>query len=196
MKKTFTILLVVFASIQLFAQMQFNPQIGLSVMSFSNPPDGYKYHGKAGMSLGADLRFGGKFQLQPGVHYISSKTGMETNAGETTTSDVTYKSIKLKALLAYNLIDADQFKFRVNAGPSYDFLLAAKNKDSDTDIKDNFNNGTFFLQGGVGVDFLFLTADVGYAQGLSKAFNKDYVTTDAKSKGFYFTVGVVFGKGK
>jgi hypothetical protein len=195
MKKLLTLSVIIFATVQLFAQVSFNPQVGLTFMKFTDAPAGVTYDGKVGMSLGADLRFGGRFQFQPGVHYVNSVTAYQAEGEDATSGDVVYKSLKLKALVAYNIINASQFKFRANFGPSYDFLLGAKDKKSGDNIKSDFKNGTFFLQGGLGVDFLFLTADLGYARGLSKTF--DYVDApDSKTAGIYFTVGVIIGKGK
>lgn len=195
MKKLLLFSLVVFATIQLFAQVQFNPQIGITTLSVRNPPSGVTYDGKVGMSLGADLRFGERFQIQPGVHYVSSVTAYQTSGSEAVAGEVLYRSLKIKALAAYNLIDGGQFKLRINAGPAYDFLMSAKDKTGDTDVKGDYKNGTFFLQGGLGVDVFFLTADLGYAQGLSQTFAGEGAP-DSKMAGMYFTVGVVFGQGK
>ena len=195
MKKLITSVLIVFTTVQLFAQVQFNPQIGITTLSLKNPPTGVTFDGKAGMSLGADLRFGERFQIQPGVHYISSVTAFESSGTEVETGEYVYKSLKIKALAAYNLIDKGQLKLRINAGPAYDFLMSAKEKESKTDVKEDYKNGTFFLQGGVGIDFLFLTADLGYAHGLSQTFAGEGAP-DSKMAGMYFTVGVIFGNGK
>jgi len=195
MKKLLTLVLFAFASVQLIAQVQFNPQIGLSFMHFTNPPSGVTYDGKVGMSFGADLRFGEKFQIQPGLHYVNAVTSVKSDDGDVITGDVVHKYLKMKALAAYNIIDGSEFKFRANFGPSYDFLLSAKEKDDNTDLKDDFKSGTFFLQGGLGIDFLFLTADVGYAHGLTQTFAGEGAP-DSKTAGMYFTVGVIFGKGK
>ena len=195
MKKLFTSVLIIFTTVQLFAQVQFNPQIGITTLSLKNPPSGVTFDGKVGMSLGADLRFGERFQIQPGVHYISSVTAFESSGAEVETGEYVYKSLKIKALAAYNLIDKGQLKLRINAGPAYDFLMSAKEKESKTDVKEDYKNGTFFLQGGVGIDFLFLTADLGYAHGLSQTFAGEGAP-DSKMAGMYFTVGVIFGNGK
>ena len=195
MKKLITLSLAIFAAVQLIAQVQFNPQIGITTLSLKNPPSGVTFDGKIGMNLGADLRFGEKFQIQPGVHYINSITAFQSTDAEVETGEVVYKSLKIKALAAFNLIDAGQLKLRINAGPSYDFLLSAKEKESKINVKEDYKNGTFFLQGGVGVDFLFLTADLGYAHGLSQTFAGEGAP-DSKMAGMYFTVGVIFGKGK
>jgi hypothetical protein len=195
MKKLITLAVIVFTAVQLFAQIQFNPQIGFTTLSVKHPPAGVTYDGKVGMSLGADLRFGERFQIQPGVHYVSSVTAFQATGATTETGDVVFNSLKLKALAAFNLIDAGQLKLRINAGPAYDFLLSAKNKSSKESVKSDMKNGTFFIQGGVGLDFLFLTADLGYAQGLSQTFANE-TAPDAKMAGMYFTVGVIFGNGK
>lgn len=195
MKKLITLSLAIFAAVQLIAQVQFNPQIGITTLSLKNPPSGVTFDGKIGMNLGADLRFGEKFQIQPGVHYINSITAFQSTDAEVETGEVVYKSLKIKALAAFNLIDAGQLKLRINAGPSYDFLLSAKEKESKINVKEDYKNGTFFLQGGVGVDFLFLTADLGYAHGLSQTFAGEGAP-DSKMAGMYFTVGIIFGKGK
>jgi hypothetical protein len=47
----------------------------------------------------------------------------------------------------------------------------------------------------LGVDFLFLTADVGYASGLTETFAGEGAP-DSNTAGMCFTVGVIFGKGK
>lgn len=195
MRNLISLGLLILSSVQLFAQVQFNPQIGMNFMTFTNPPAGTNYSGKVGGMIGADFRFGERFQIQPGVHYIGSATAYETNDGIVVSDQVVHKYIKLKGLAAFNIVDAEEFKFRVNFGPAYDFLLSAKTKDADNDIKDDFKNGTFYLQGGLGVDFLFLTADVGYAQGLSQTFAGEGAP-DSKTAGLYFTVGIIFGKGK
>jgi hypothetical protein len=195
MRKLFTVALAVFASMQLFAQVQVNPQIGATFMTIKNPPAGVTYDGKVGVSLGSDFRFGERFQFQPGIHYVSSVTAYQTEGSEAVSGDVLFRNIKLKALVAYNFIDAGQFKIRANFGPSYDFLLSAKERDLDTDLKDDFKNGTFYLQGGLGVDFLFLTADVGYASGLTQTFAGEDAP-DSNTAGLYFTVGVIIGTGK
>jgi hypothetical protein len=195
MKKLFAAALTVFVSMQLFAQVQFNPQIGATFMTIKNPPAGISYDGKVGLSLGTDFRFGERFQFQPGLHYVSSVTAYQIEGSEAVSGDVIFKNIKLKALVAYNFIDAGQFKFRANFGPSYDFLLSAEEKDLNTYLKEDFKNGTFYLQGGLGIDFLFLTADVGYASGLTQTFAGENAP-DSNTAGLYFTVGVIIGTGK
>lgn len=191
MKKIVLFLGLGFYAIAGFAQLQVNPQVGMNFMSFSNAPEGTEFKADIGYSIGADLRFGERFQFQPGAHWFHSTTTAEAVGGDVT-SDVVHQYIKIKAMGAFNLIDGGGFKLRVNVGPTYDILV---NVDNEFLEKDDFSSGVFNIQGGVGVDFLFLTAELGYAQGLNNTFDFDDAP-DSKTSGLYFTVGIILGDGK
>jgi len=195
MKKIFLSLAALALTTAAFSQLQVNPQIGMNFMTLSDPPEGTNFSTSVGYSVGVDLRFGERFQFQPGVHWFQTATAVETSTQEIEVSeDLIKQFIKLKAMVAYNLIDNGAFKLRINAGPAYDFLVNVDEKDEFFD-QDDFKNGIFYAQGGVGVDILFLSAEVGYAQGLTQSFDFED-SPDSRMSGFYFTVGVVFGDGK
>ncbi len=189
MKKIILVFGAVFLALFASAQFKINPQVGMTFSSISNPPTGYDFQAKAGFMAGADFRIGNRFQFQPGAFYVSSATAAESNDGEIVAEDITHSYVKIKALLGFDIVESDIFKLRINAGPTYDLLLAAKMGDED--VKQDWKDGTFFLQGGVGLDILFLTAELGYAQGMTQTFVEEYAK-DSKTSGFYFTVGVVF----
>jgi len=172
------------------AQVAINPQVGMNFMTFSDPPEGTEFSANVGFSLGADARIGDRFQIQPGVHWFQSSTASQLEGGEIESTDIVHQYLKLKGMIAYNLIDGDALKLRINAGPAYDFLINVD--DGETVDKDDFNSGVFYIQGGVGVDFLFLTGEIGYMQGLTETFAFENAP-DSKTQGFYFTLGVVFG---
>ena len=189
--KTKTIFLVLSFYLGLTAAAQFhiNPQIGARFTSFSNPPTGVSFRAKAGFMAGLDLHIGDKVQFQPGAFYVAAATASETTTGAVVAEDINHNYLKLKALVGFNLVDADVFRLRLNAGPSYDILLNAK--QGDVDSKDHWNSGTFYLQEGVGTNILFRTAELGHICGLTKAF-EGTIADDAKTFGFYVSVGVVF----
>jgi hypothetical protein len=193
MKKMLLIAIGSFICAQMMGQFAVNPQVGLIVTSFSNPPEGVEWSGNAGWNLGSDFRFGDVFQFQPGVFWISSSTGTKVEGLEAEINDdLKHQYLKLKALGAWNIINEDAFKLRLSFGPAYDFLLSAKSKDADQDLKDDFENGTFYLQGGLGVDIAFITAELGYMQGLTQTFVGE-AAPDARTRGLYLNVGMVFG---
>lgn len=191
MKNFLLIICSIVLSTGAFAQVAINPQVGMNFMTFSDPPEGVTHSANVGFSIGADARLGERFQIQPGVHWFQSSTATEVEGGDIET-DVVHQYLKLKAMAAYNLIDGDALKLRINAGPAYDFLINVD--DGDFVEKDDFNSGVFYIQGGVGVDFLFLSAEVGYMQGLTDTFAYENAP-DSRTQGFYFTVGVVLGGG-
>lgn len=189
-------MVVLMISVQARAQIQINPQLGFNFMGYTNPPEGADYKAEAGFMLGCDLRFGERFQLQPGLFYMSTKSVTELeNSGGTVEGDIEHGWIRLKGFGAYNLIDGESFKLRINGGPSYDFLLSAKNQDGD-DVKDDLNKGNFSMNLGLGADIWIITADLGYSFGFSDVFSDENVSPDSKYQGLYFTVGVIFGDGK
>lgn len=183
MKKIFSLVVIALIATQAFGQIKLNPQLGMSFMSISDLPTGTTFNGNLGASLGVDLRIGDRFQLIPGLHYLSTVSAFQDALG-TTTGDVKTKYLKIKALASYSIINASAFKIRLNAGPSYDFLISNK-----TSPFGNINSGDFFLQGGIGVDVLFITADLGYAQALTDKFA---LQTGSKSKGLYASIGIIF----
>lgn len=183
MKKIFSLVVIALFATQAFGQIKLNPQLGVSFMSISDLPSGVTFNGNAGASIGADLRIGDRFQIIPGLHYLSTVSAFQ-NALSTTTGDISTDYLKIKALASYSIVNAGAFKLRINAGPSYDFLVSKKSS-----VFGNINSGDFFLQGGIGIDVLFITADLGYAQGLTDKFA---LHSGSKSSGLYASVGIIF----
>ena len=106
------------------------------------------------------------------------------------------QSIYLKAMVGFYLLNRDGFRIRINAGPSYDIMMSAESKDDKLAIKeDDFNNGTFNLEFGGGLDIAFISFDIGYLYGLSNAYDGDAVEIDSRYMGFYFNAGVIFKLG-
>ncbi|HEX5003339.1 MAG TPA: hypothetical protein VFW78_12660 [Bacteroidia bacterium] len=68
MKKIVIICFVfVAAALQSKAQIQINPQLGLTIMNFTDPPEGVDFEANVGFMVGGDVRIGEKFQFQPGA---------------------------------------------------------------------------------------------------------------------------------
>lgn len=194
-----------------FSQLQFNPQFGFSFLNLSDDrqiPKGTNYVVEAdftadvGFMAGFDARIGNRFNFQPGIFFARNVT-VTKYKGDTLLipqeyeSEIVRTSLKLKALASYNIVHKDGFKLRLSAGPTYDFIMSVDNSTEEIDFDESdFKGGSFNLDGGVGVDIWFLTAEMGYSYGLTEAFEKNtQIRFDSKYNTFYFTVGVVFGKG-
>lgn len=180
------------------AQLGINPQVGINFTRLSEEPrSGFDVEGRGGIYAGVDLRLGGKFYLQPGLFVVASKTVYKYNDSLfVNASEVTRYGAKLKGLLGYKIIDSN-FKLRLMAGPTYNFLLSLNEEQNPYFDEDDFNKGTFNLDFGVGVDILFLTAEVGYSYGFSEVFERDIseiFDDPPKYQSWIVTVGIIFGE--
>lgn len=190
-------LLSLFAS-PAFAQLQLNPQIGVTFTDLSVAPKDIlgvelNTEGKAGILVGADLRIGGKLYIQPGLFVIGTKTVYRYDNGVIVDqSEITRYGAKLKGLVGYKLID-NSFTLRVMGGPSYDFQLSLNAEDNPYFDKDQFKSGIFNLDAGVGVDILFLTAEIGYSWAFTDTFDENFFENKPRYRTIYATVGIVIG---
>jgi hypothetical protein len=139
-----------FGSLVLSAQVQINPQIGLTLGDVSGTqPNGVTSTASAGWLLGVDARIGGSLYIQPGLFFTRTATvyTFETvntdpnNPGTTVNAEIedglVRTNFKLRAMLGYKLINDEGFKLRLSAGPSYDVLMSVDNTE------DNIGEGRF-----------------------------------------------------
>ncbi len=179
----------------LFAQVAIHPQVGIANTTLTPEQEGVQYKAKVGVLAGADLRIGQRVYFQPGAFFVSAKTAV--SAGDTlmTEDQLTWNSMKLKALMGYNLLDGDDFRLRINAGATYNWLLSATGKDENIKVvMDDINTGTWSADAGLGIDVTLFTLDGGVSYGLSKVYKeKDGFSNDARYFTYYATVGVVLG---
>jgi hypothetical protein len=181
-----------------FSQLQVNPQIGVTFTDLNVEPRSelgieIETEGKAGLLIGADVRLGGKLYVQPGLFVIGTKTVYSYDNGVIVDSrEITRYGAKLKGFVGYKLID-NNFRLRVMGGPSYDFQLSLDNDGSPTFDEDQFRSGIFNLDAAVGVDVLFLTAELGYSWAFTETFDEDFFENKPRYRTFYATVGFVIG---
>lgn len=178
-----------------YAQLQFNPQIGVNFTDVDVDLDDIlgvdpKTQGKAGVLIGADLRIGNKLYVQPGLFVIGSKIEYSFEDDD---YEISRYGAKLKGLLGYKF-GGDGFAFRVMGGPTYDFQLGINSEDNPYFDEDDFKKGIFNLDAAVGVDVLFLTAELGYSWAFTETFDRDFFDNKPRYETIYFTVGIVLGK--
>lgn len=194
-----------------FGQLQFNPQIGISFLNLSDDRQTLKgttttidadFTADVGFVAGFDARIGNRFNFQPGLFFARNATitkykGDTLSIGDEFENTMVRTSLKIKTLASYNIVHKDGFKLRLSAGPTYDFIMSIDNSEEEIDFDErDFKGGSFNFDAGLGVDIWFLTAEMGYSYGLTEAFdNNSEIQFDSKYNTFYFTVGVVFGKG-
>lgn len=140
--------------------------------------------------------FSDLFAVQPELFYTMKGYKYDyTDPITLQTETYTFKAdyIEIPVLAKISLSGASNFKPNFYAGPSFAFLLSAKN--GDTDVKDNMKSTDFGLIGGVGADYLLgtgkITFDVRYNVGLTSTDDSgnDF---DVKNSAITFLVGYGF----
>ncbi len=200
MKKTLIALTVLSTMTTAQAQVQVNPQAGLTFQSLTNEPDGVNYKAEVGWQLGADARFGDRFFVQPGAFLGRSVTAVTVSSAApdgasgsvSVEDDLVRTNLKLRAQLGYRVIDTYQFDMRVMLGPSYDVLMSVDDRDGNlTWNKGDFNSGSFNIDAGIGFDMGLFTLSPTASFGLSNVFKDDPALSQINSK--YMSYGLTLG---
>ena len=193
MKKHLLLLALTIPSIGANAQFQVNPQVGVVYQSLTRQP-GIEYKANIGWQLGTDLRFGDRLFFQPGAHFGRSSTAIKAMDNDTLQyeDDLVRTSLKLNALVGYRLIDSYQFDLRLMAGPTYNVLLSADDRNDRIGYnRGDFRNGSLNLDAALGFDMGLVTVQPGVSFGLSKVFSDNPVVSDIGS--LYLTYGLTIG---
>jgi hypothetical protein len=199
MKKTI-IMLTVVSALGANAQVQINPQAGVTFQHLTDAPDGVTYKAAVGWQLGADARFGDRFFLQPGAFLGRSITAVTTTvptengaAGSVEVEDdLVRTNLKLRAQLGYRIIDSYQFDLRFMLGPSYDVLMSIDDREGNlTWNEGDFNDGSFNLDAGIGFDMGLVSLSPTASFGLSRVLKDDPALSEISSK--YITYGLTLG---
>lgn len=198
MKKLTVLLLAILVSGGLYAQMpNFGIKAGATASSI-NTTDlaaNTSSDNLLGYQLGAFIRINsGKLYLQPEVVYNHRSTQLAGFEGGNINFDI--GTIDVPILLGFKLVDAKLFNLRAFIGPEASF---ATSKDytyesgfkSDIALAD-FNDLTWYMQAGVGVDLLMFTFDVRYEKGLSDFVSNVQGDGDFKNNVFVFSLGLKF----
>lgn len=189
MKKVLFVLSFLILSTVASAQLGFGVKGAFTMSSLTTDFSEIKEAAKAGWQLGAFVRIGDKWHLQPEA-YFTAKTGQLEYTGQDmndplktgqVTQDVTFSTVDIPVLIGYKLIDPPTLNIRLQAGPvasmviNKNFEVSGEGitpQEPTDDYKDSFKDLNWGLQLGAGVDFLFLTADVRYEIGLSNLYDQ------------------------
>ncbi len=186
MKQTILALgIILMATISVQAQVTLRPQIGFNASSLTSDLDSLAYNNNVGFQLGADLVFGNKFYVQPGVMFEYLNNPIDPLTGED--QDFSRSYVRIPVMVGYNFAGAEKsFGFRVFTGPNASFRVSS---DSDnTDIEESIKGAIFGWNAGLGLDISILFVDLGYQFGLSEVF--DDFDSGARNNLFYANAGI------
>lgn len=192
MRKLTVLLLAVLVSGSLFAQLpNFGLKVGATASSINTADlsSSYDSENLMGYQLGAFVRINsGKLYLQPEVVYNHRSTQLAGFDGGDITFDI--GSIDVPLLLGFKLVDGKVFNIRAFVGPEASFATNKEYEDRSEINLDDFNDLTWYVQAGVGIDLLFLTFDIRYEKGLNSLY--DGGDLDLKNNVFVFSLGLKF----
>ena len=189
-----TTCMILLISWQAKAQLKVNPQIGVNVSALDAKIGDLKTEAKAGWNAGVDFRLGeGFIYLSPGAHYYSNTARLLRDLDnpdiDMWKGETTIQSIKTPINLGFNLTGGSKFLgIRAEGGIVPSFVTSVKETESYSLNIDDLNRLTWGYNLGVGVDVLFLTADLSYEIGQANFF-KD---VDGKNNMLTLSLGVKF----
>lgn len=210
------VLSIIFLTLTLISSGQINLGVkgAVTMSSLTTNISDIEEAAQTGWQLGAFVRVGDKWHLQPEV-YFSAKPGRLTysysdinNPMKTgkVSQDIQLNTVDIPVLIGYKIIDPPTLNVRLQAGPVASMVtgktISFSSEGVDTPeapdgYEDDFKNINWALQFGAGIDFLFLTADLRYELGLSKLYENaaagnNSIDGEMKNNVFILSVGIKF----
>jgi len=110
---------------------------------------------------------------------------------------ITIGSLDVPLMVGFKIIHSDFITWRIELGPEVSFALSKKISD-DLNPKiqaSDINTANWYVLGGSGIDFLFMTFDIRYKYGLTQLVSDASTQTfDAKNNVFLISLGFrIFG---
>lgn len=176
------------------AQVKISPKIGVNVSAVEGKLTDFDAEARTGWNAGLDARIGdGVFFLNPGIQYYSYTARLMSDINQDTrvdfTEETTIQSIKAPLNLGLRVTgDNGLIGLHVKGGIVPTYVMSVKETNNFNFDKDQLNNLTWGANFGVGIDFLFLTADLTYEKGLSDYFKN----TAGKNNVLSLSVGLKF----
>ena len=177
-----------------YAQIKVSPKIGVNVSGIDAQLNDLEAQARAGWHAGLDFRIGnGIFFLNPGVQYHSYTARLMSDIDQDTRIDfeeeTTIQSIKVPLNLGLRVTgDNGLIGLHVKAGIVPTYVMGVKEVNNIDFNVDDLSRLTWGTNIGVGIDFLFMTADLTYEKGLSDYF----ADVEGKNNVLALSVGLKF----
>jgi hypothetical protein len=167
------------------------PMVGVHASDFKADFSNNEADGRTGWNAGLDFRMHTRrFFVQPGVHYFNSSlrfTESDSLSSAPLLDGPRIHSLKVPLLLGLYLTKANSgfFKFNIKGGATGNYVIAVDNNNQSGFDKDNIEEFSYGLAGGIGIEFGILTIDLSHEWGMSR-FIKD---SNSKNNVLRATVG-------
>jgi len=190
-----------------FAQLHLGIKGGVSMSKLTTNINDVVEAAKTGYQLGAFVRIGKKFHLQPEVYFSAKPGKVEFTTPDLNdptkkfniSEDIHFSTVDIPVLVGLRLLKIPGGNIRLQAGPVASFVTNSTmtvSKDGvelpEDDYPKDFKSFNWAAQFGAGVDVLFLTIDLRYELGLTNLYDKPENAADDrtyKNNVFFLSVG-------
>ena len=194
---TFVIAMLLGAAISLNAQTVIKPSIGLDIARLTDDPGNFESDFRPGFHVGGTILVGEQFYFQPGIYFMRYSNELVSADDENITVDYSVNNLLIPVHVGFHLLERGEteiFNIRLFGGLNGIFPLSVQsNEDPDVTYEpDNLNDMHLQLEGGVGVDILFLFVEGSYQAGITDYYDDDETLfdSDAKFNNFRLDVGL------
>ena len=187
-----TLFALFLTAVSLSAQVTVNPKVGINASGIDAKLDDINAEARVGWNVGADFRLGeGIIFLNPGAHFYSYSARLlqKVNDPEDVelSEETQIQNLRLPVNVGIRLTgDGGLLQLHALGGITSSYVLGVNEKENFAFDKDSLKDWTFGANVGVGMDILFLTANVNYEIGLTDFF------ADAEGKNNMLTLSVGF----
>lgn len=168
------------------AQLELKPALGVSFSDVSKDPQSGQAKGKVGWQVGGTALLGERLYLEGGLFYARKSTEITQTSQSVDVNGIT--GLRVPVAVGYHLIGSPGAPLALRAfGGGSVFLVTAV--DATGLAKSDFESPTYGVFAGVGVDVLFLFADLKYEWSLTDVTKLSTVDVGA-SRSLYLNVGL------
>ena len=180
-----SLLVIGFASAN--AQVELKGLVGMNFSTFHGTDASVS--AKAGVQYGAGVLIGDKFYVEPGIQFVRN-SAVITPAGTSEEIEFSQNLVKIPVYAGYHVIGAEDkpIALRLFAGPSLSIPGTIK-KGENHISKDDVNNSIWSVDGGVGLDILFLFVEASYEYSFNDYFVESF-TDNGKHGAFIINAGI------
>ena len=177
--------------------------MGYNANKLSTNLDSVKTQFNSGFHVGIWTHLGKRFYVAPELLYTMSGA-VFSEEGKVSTNGWKQKinigSVDIPVLLGFKIIHSDVITWRIELGPEASFIVNKKIKEQNSVIgpiqESSLSDVNWYIEGGTGIDVLFLAFNIRYKYGLNKMI-QDVQNWKFDSHNGMFLVSVgfkIFGK--
>jgi len=189
-----TLFALLLAAGSLAAQVTINPKVGVNYSGIDAKLNDINAEARVGWNAGVDFRLSESLiYLQPGAHFYSytARLLQEVDDPEDVqlSEETQIQNIRLPVNLGIRLTgEGGILQLHAIGGVTPSYVLGVNEKEDFAFDKDSLRDWTFGANVGLGLDILFLTANVNYEIGLTDFFE----AAEGRNNMLTLSVGVKF----